>query len=104
MAVLGAEPSHRGMVVRPADSTCPGVGLTSMARATTPLCAFIALAMAVGVPAAQEKPDHLAALAQAEARWRERGPKSYEYQVRVQCFCLAEMHDKVRVINGVTEP
>jgi hypothetical protein len=59
----------------------------------------------IASPAAvQVKSSPEAALAQAEARWRERGPKSYQYQVSITCECPRFLNDQVRVVNGVPEP
>ena len=46
----------------------------------------IALAASLGFHApAQESP--AAALAQAEARWQEHGPKAYRFGINLTCFC-----------------
>jgi hypothetical protein len=57
-----------------------------------------------GRAAMQDKLSPEAELARAEARWRERGPKTYQYQVSITCFCAPFLNDRVRVINGVPEP
>jgi hypothetical protein len=64
---------------------------------------LIAATAFLGSEAPQDVPP-ATALAQAEARWRERGPKTYQYQIAITCFCPPFLNDRVRVTNGVPDP
>jgi hypothetical protein len=65
------------------------------------------LACSLTVVSGQEhalSPD--AALADAEARWRARKPKAYEFSLEVRCFCsgLAETPRRFAVTDGERSP
>src|SRR5262245_17749755 len=99
MQEIQLRPFYAWAVLR-VDST---VIISSNWETTVKWIAIAAMSVLAISPARAQKPSPGVALAEAEARWRAHGPKAYEYEVYLTCFCPIS-GGRFRVVSGVSEP